>query len=110
LDWIQLMTPTSSDVRLAEIGKNASGFVYCVARKGVTGKKTDFGDNLAEFIKRCRTATTLPLAVGFGVKSAEDVAQLTRLAEIAVVGTAAIKLHEEKGAEAVGRFFKGLRG
>ncbi|MBF0357179.1 MAG: tryptophan synthase subunit alpha [Magnetococcales bacterium] len=109
LDWIQLMTPTSSDARLAEIGKNASGFVYCVARKGVTGKKTDFGDDLAKFIKRCRAATNLPLAVGFGVKSAADVSQLSELAEIAVVGTAAIKIHEEQGAKAVGEFFKGLR-
>jgi tryptophan synthase alpha chain len=109
LDWIQLMTPTSSDARLVEIGKNASGFVYCVARKGVTGKKTDFGDVLSTFIARCRKATSLPLAVGFGVKSPEDVAQLAELAEIAVVGTAAIKLHEEKGAEAVGQFFAGLR-
>jgi tryptophan synthase alpha chain len=109
LDWVQLMTPTSSDARLAEIGKNARGFVYCVARKGVTGKKTDFGDDLAKFIKRCRAATNLPLAVGFGVKSAEDVSQLSSLAEIAVVGTAAIKIHEEQGAKAVGEFFKGLR-
>ncbi|MBF0381926.1 MAG: tryptophan synthase subunit alpha [Magnetococcales bacterium] len=109
LDWIQLMTPTSSDARLQEIAGSASGFVYCVARKGVTGNKTDFGNELAEFIKRCRAATSLPLAVGFGVKSREDVAQLTDLAEIAVVGTAAIKIHEEQGAKAVGNFFAGLR-
>lgn len=109
LDWIQLMTPTSSDARLAEIGSKASGFVYCVARKGVTGKKTDFGKTLSQFIKRCRTATKLPLAVGFGVKSAEDVTQLTNQAEIAVVGTAAITIHEENGVEAVGSFFAGLR-
>ncbi|MBF0444524.1 MAG: tryptophan synthase subunit alpha [Magnetococcales bacterium] len=109
LDWIQLMTPTSSDARLAEIGSKASGFVYCVARKGVTGKKTDFGNELAQFIKRCRAATSLPLAVGFGVKSHQDVAQLANLAEIAVVGTAAIKIHEEHGAKAVGEFFAGLR-
>ncbi|MBF0193467.1 MAG: tryptophan synthase subunit alpha [Magnetococcales bacterium] len=109
LDWIQLMTPTSSDVRLQEIGNNASGFVYCVARKGVTGNDTDFGNELAQFIKRCRVATSLPLAVGFGVKSPQDVAQLSNLAEIAVVGTAAIKIHEEHGVKAVGDFFAGLR-
>ncbi|MBF0454164.1 MAG: tryptophan synthase subunit alpha [Magnetococcales bacterium] len=109
LDWIQLMTPTSSDARLAEIGHNASGFVYCVARKGVTGNQTDFGKELATFIKRCRAATTLPLAVGFGVKSREDVAQLTGLADIAVIGTAAIHIHEAQGAEAVGQFFSTLR-
>ena len=109
LDWIQLMTPTSSDARLAVIGRDASGFCYCVARKGVTGKQTDFDADLSRFIARCRRATDVPLAVGFGVKNPADVAQLTGLAEIAVVGTAAIEIHDREGAEAVGRFFKGLR-
>ncbi|MBF0447536.1 MAG: tryptophan synthase subunit alpha [Magnetococcales bacterium] len=108
LDWIQLMTPTSSDARLLEIGRKASGFVYCVARKGVTGKETEFGQELATFIRRCRQATTRPLAVGFGVQSKADVAQLTDLVEIAVIGTAAIKIHESSGAKAVGQFFSGL--
>lgn len=110
LAWIHLMTPTSRDERLAEIGRQGDGFVYCVARKGVTGKETDFNEALTHFVGRCRRATSVPLAVGFGVKSAEDVAKLAGLADIAVIGTAAIQIHEEKGVKAVGAFFAGLRG
>ncbi|MEG3641516.1 tryptophan synthase subunit alpha [Magnetococcus sp. PR-3] len=110
MDWVQLMTPTSQDERLVKIGAEADGFVYCVARRGVTGGKTAFDDSVGTFIKRCRVATHAPLAVGFGVRSPEDVAYLKGKAEIAVVGSAALDLHVKEGAEAVGQFFKGLRG
>ncbi len=110
LAWIHLLTPTSSDTRLRTIGALANGFCYCVARKGVTGKQTRFDDSLNHFLDRCRQATTLPLAVGFGVKNAMDVRQLTGQAEIAVVGSAAIEVYQTHGVEAVGRFFAGLRG
>ncbi len=109
LAWVQLMTPTCPDERLTELGEVASGFCYCVARKGVTGKQTQFGQELKDYLTRCKAATPTPLAVGFGVSSAEDVAFLTGRAEIAVVGTASIKIHERDGAEAVGRFFARLR-
>lgn len=110
LDWIQIMPPTSLDDRLNEIGAAASGFVYCAARKGVTGKNTDFGDEVGIFLDRCRAATSKPLAVGFGVKTRADVDYLVeRGAEVAVVGTAAITVQQNQGAEAVGRFFADLR-
>ncbi|WP_130471923.1 tryptophan synthase subunit alpha [Candidatus Magnetaquicoccus inordinatus] len=109
LDWIQLLTPTSSDARLQSIGSAASGFCYCVARKGVTGTQTRFDHSLQHFLTRCRQATSLPLAVGFGVKSASDVQMLTGLAEIAVVGSAAIELYDRQGSSAVGEFFAQLR-
>ncbi|MBF0270865.1 MAG: tryptophan synthase subunit alpha [Magnetococcales bacterium] len=109
LDWIQLFTPTSTDERLNQIGQWAAGLCYCVARKGVTGTRTDFNSALNHFLGRCRMATTAPLAVGFGVRTPEDVRSLTGQAEIAVVGTAALEIHLQDGAEAVGDFFKGLR-
>ncbi|MBF0588462.1 MAG: tryptophan synthase subunit alpha [Magnetococcales bacterium] len=109
LAWVQLMTPTCPDQRLAELGQAASGFCYVVARKGVTGKQTSFGDELDTLLARCRKATTSPLAVGFGVRSAEDVAFLAGRADIAVVGTASIQIHEQHGVAAVGKFFAGLR-
>ncbi|MBF0283728.1 MAG: tryptophan synthase subunit alpha [Magnetococcales bacterium] len=109
LSWVQLMTPTSRDERLAEVGRAADGLVYCVARRGVTGQQSRFGEELREFIGRCRQATDQPLAVGFGVKRREDVAILAELAEIAVVGTAAIEVHLKEGAAGVERFFRGLR-
>lgn len=109
MDWIQLMVPTSSNPRLETMGALASGFCYCVARKGVTGKKTDFDASLKLFLERCRQATTLPLAVGFGVKNAQDVQHLVGMADIAVVGSAAMEIYQTQGAEGVGRFFASLR-
>src|SRR5439155_18925585 len=66
LSPIVLMTPTNSMSRLQEIARHARGFVYCVARKGVTGKQTPLDDSLEAFMARCRRATSLPLALGFG--------------------------------------------
>ncbi|MBF0610619.1 MAG: tryptophan synthase subunit alpha [Magnetococcales bacterium] len=109
LSWIQLFTPTTSDQRMQEIGAAAQGFCYCVARKGVTGKETAFGGEVNQFIERCRQATSTPLAVGFGVKSASDVSFLQGQAEIAVVGSEAIRIHEKEGASGVGAFFASLR-
>ncbi|MBF0614941.1 MAG: tryptophan synthase subunit alpha [Magnetococcales bacterium] len=110
LDWIQLFTPTSTDVRLQTIGRWARGFCYCVARKGVTGGRTDFDADLRHFLQRCRQVTDKPLAVGFGVRTSADVQTLTPLAEIAVVGTAALEIQRTAGAVAVGAFFQKLRG
>ncbi|MBF0414686.1 MAG: tryptophan synthase subunit alpha [Magnetococcales bacterium] len=109
LDWIRLFTPTTPDSRLELLGQGASGLVYCVARRGVTGRHTEFDPQVMAFIKRCRSATRTPLALGFGVRSREDVQSLRGKVEIAVVGTAAIEIHLSRGAEAVGSFFAGLR-
>lgn len=105
---ITFFTPTSTPERMREVAKNGAGFVYCVARRGVTGKRTDFDDSLNGYLRQCRSATDLPLAVGFGISSPEDVAMLTGKADIAVIGTATIKLVEEKGADAVEPFISGL--
>ncbi|HIJ83757.1 MAG TPA: tryptophan synthase subunit alpha, partial [Magnetococcales bacterium] len=109
LDWIRLFTPTSPDSRLQTLGREACGLVYCVARRGVTGQRTEFDPTLMEFLNRCRAATHAPLALGFGVRSRADVQSLAGKVEIAVVGTAAIEIHLTQGAEAVGRFFAGLK-
>lgn len=97
LDPILLMTPTSSEARLAEIGRQASGFVYCVARKGVTGKRTDLSRDVEVFLQRCRKATPLPVALGFGIKTPEDVRGLRGVADIAIVGTACLEAWERGG-------------
>ena len=100
LEPIHLMTPTSSDERLGLIASHGRGFFYCVARRGVTGAHTEFGADLDAFLNRCRQATTLPLAVGFGVSSPEDVHFLKGRADIAVVGTAVLQRWESQGEEA----------
>ena len=91
------------------IAEHADGFVYCVARKGVTGLDTRFSEELADYLARCRKATALPLALGFGVKDRQDVDFLRGKADIAVIGTATIDLVDRKGVAAVGPFIKGLR-
>ncbi|MBF0109900.1 MAG: tryptophan synthase subunit alpha [Magnetococcales bacterium] len=110
LDWIHLFTPTTPGNRLETLGRHASGLVYCVARRGVTGQHTEFDPRLMDFLGRCRRATGVPLALGFGVRATADVQSLIGKVELAVVGSAAIEIHRAQGAEAVGRFFAGLKG
>jgi tryptophan synthase alpha chain len=105
---IMLMTPTNSDKRLQEIADASDGFVYAVARKGVTGQSTSMDDGLSEFLDRCREHTKLPLGVGFGISTKEDLDFLRGKAEIAIIGTAALKTWEEGGADALRTFFKQL--
>ncbi len=108
-DPIFIFSPTTSDERLRYLSSVASGFVYCVARKGVTGMDTRFSDELGAYLGRCRRATDLPLALGFGVKDKTDVDFLTGKADIAVIGTQTLRLVEEQGVAAVGDFIRGLR-
>ena len=108
LDPILLMTPTNSPQRLAEISRSASGFVYCVARKGVTGKRTDFSRGVEAFLARCRTATSLPLAVGFGISTPADVKAVHGLADVAIVGTACLEAWERGDERSYGKFLVDL--
>jgi tryptophan synthase alpha chain len=107
---IFVFSPTTPDHRLAEIAGCARGFVYCVARKGVTGSRTEFSSELDAYLARCRAATSLPLALGFGVKSREDVDALRGKVEIAVVGSETLRVIDTAGIDAVGPFVRGLRG
>ena len=95
---IVLMTPTNTDQRLQQIGAQAKGFVYAVARKGVTGSQTDLGEELQRFIARCRNVTDLPLGVGFGLRRREDLRQLQGQAEIGIVGSVLLEVWEREGA------------
>ncbi len=107
---IQIFAPTSTEERMRTLAGHGDGFIYCVARRGVTGSKTEFDASFDDYLARCRKATDLPLAVGFGISNREDVQILTGKADLAVIGTATIRLVEEKGPKAVGPFIAGLRG
>ena len=109
LSPIFIYAPNTKPARLATIAQHASGFVYCVARKGVTGTDTAFSTDLAEYLERARAATSLPLAVGFGVKEKEDVDFLRGKADIAVVGSETLRVLERGGLAAVGPFLSSLR-
>ena len=109
LSPIQIYAPTSTEERMRYLADNGAGFIYCVARRGVTGQQTDFDEDFNTYISRCRSATDLPLAVGFGIRDKGDVAYLTGKADIAVIGSETIRLVDERGADAVGPFIAGLR-
>jgi len=109
LDPIFIYSPNTTDERLKAIAQHASGFVYCVARKGVTGSETAFSTELSSYLSRARAATSLPLAVGFGVKEKHDVDFLRGKADIAVVGSETLRVLERGGLSAVGPFLSGLR-
>ncbi len=109
LDPIFIYAPTTNDARMRMLAGYARGFVYCVARKGVTGQQTDFSKDLESYLDRCRRATDLPLALGFGVKDQADVDFLSGKVDIAVIGTQTIRIVDEHGVPAVGEFIRGLR-
>lgn len=109
LDPVFIFAPNSPDGRMRQLAAHARGFVYCVARKGVTGQATDFSADLDAYLARCRAATDLPLAVGFGVKDRADVDFLRGKADIAVVGSQTLRVLDEQGVDAVGDFIRSLR-
>jgi tryptophan synthase alpha chain len=106
---ILIYAPTTTATRMTKLAATSTGFIYCVARLGVTGQATRFDQQVEDYLARCRKATTLPLAVGFGISSKADVDYLRGKGDIAVVGTATIKLVDSEGVEAVGPFIAGLR-
>jgi len=105
---IILMTPTNSDERLTQLAAVAEGFVYVVARKGVTGSKTQMSNEVAMFLQRCRQFTDLPLGVGFGVSAKEDIDFIRDHGDIAIIGTAALSAWEAGGEVALRNFFERL--
>lgn len=88
LPVIQLVSPFTTEQRLKSIVEHASGFLYCVARTGVTGASKELPINLTDYLKRVRKYATLPIAVGFGISTPEHIQALHGLADIAVVGSA----------------------
>jgi len=108
IEPIILMTPTSSDKRLATLGEASRGMVYVVARKGVTGSKTNMGDDVISLVERCRQHTNVPMGVGFGISSKADMDFLRGTADLAIVGTAALKTWESSGAKGLKVFFAEL--
>ncbi|PWG61166.1 tryptophan synthase subunit alpha [Sediminicurvatus halobius] len=115
LDPIWLIAPTTSDERIRAICGAARGFVYYVSLKGVTGAASLDVDDVAGHVESIRRATQLPVGVGFGVRSAEDAAQLGRVADAVVVGSAIVSRIAEHADDpdamlrAVGRFTRELR-
>jgi tryptophan synthase, alpha subunit len=90
MDLISLVAPTTTDERLANIGSTARGFIYAVSRAGVTGARADTSSEAEKLVSRVRKFTDLPVAVGFGISTAEQVKDVWRYADAAVVGSAIV--------------------
>lgn len=87
LNFIRLTTPTTDDNRLPVVLENTSGFVYYVSMTGITGAAIKSRSAVGEAVERIKSHTDLPVAVGFGIKSAEDAAEIGKYADGIVVGT-----------------------
>jgi len=99
---IFLAAPTSPDERLKRIAAASSGFVYAVSRTGVTGQRKQVSDDAQALVRRLRKFTKLPIAVGFGISTPDQVASVGKYAEGAVVGSAIVETIERNpGREAV---------
>jgi len=99
LDPIFLLAPTSTEARIASVGKVASGYVYYVSLKGVTGAGHLDIDEVARRIPQIRQATGLPVGVGFGIRDAQTAGRIARIADAVVVGSRIIEEIEQSTAE-----------
>ncbi|MAO54892.1 MAG: tryptophan synthase subunit alpha [Rhodospirillaceae bacterium] len=124
LNFIYLTAPTTDDKRLPKVVKHASGFVYYVSITGITGTKSADAGQVGEAVARIRRHTDLPVAVGFGIKTPDQAAEIAKVADAAVVGSALVQViadnRDENGAplpgtkdkvlELVGALADGVRG
>jgi tryptophan synthase alpha chain len=114
IDFIFLATPTSDDARLPAVVGRASGFVYYVSIAGITGTRSASRQAIETAVTRIRRHTDLPVCVGFGIRTAEQAAEVAKVADGAVVGSAIVQTLAEKGGAAalalVREIAAGVRG
>ena len=106
-----LAAPTSPEARLKAIAQASSGFLYAVARTGITGARSEFPPEARDLVARIRRYTKLPVAVGFGISSPEQFAAVGKFADAVVVGSAVVEAIEKnpgQEADAVGELVRGL--
>jgi len=115
IETILLVAPSSRPQRVAEIVKLCSGFVYYLSVSGITGERDSLPADLQENVKRIKSLTDVPVCVGFGIHRPQQVAQLAKIADGAIVGTAIVRKMSENGASdssaiarAVGDYVKSL--
>jgi tryptophan synthase alpha chain len=92
LKMVFIVAPTTPASRLARIGAAATGFIYYVSREGVTGVRDQVAANIPEAVARIRQHTALPIAVGFGISTRDQVRQVARAADGVVVGSALVNV------------------
>ncbi len=99
LDFIFLLAPTSTGERISLVAKNASGFVYLVSVTGITGVRPDMDYSLEDLTGEIKRVTRLPVGVGFGISSPEQVAKIARYADAVIVGSAIVRIIEKHGGK-----------
>jgi tryptophan synthase alpha chain len=116
IDQIFLVSPTTTDERLGEAGRLGRGFLYAISRLGVTGARDAVAASAAPLVARIRAASSLPVALGFGISRPEHVREVLEYADAAVVGSAIVQVIADaraRGAEpaaAVEQFVRWLKG
>jgi len=111
LSPVFLAAPTSPDERLKQIASASRGFVYAVSRTGVTGQRQQLAEDAKKLVKRLRRVTELPIALGFGISTPEQFAEVGEFADAVVVGSAIVETIERnrgREAPAVGEFITKL--
>jgi len=109
LDLIRLLAPTTTPSRVRRVAEGAAGFLYYISRTGVTGARSELSETLAEEVSRVRDAVDLPVAVGFGISTADQARQVASVAEGVVVGSALVQTLEREGIAGALAFVGGLR-
>jgi tryptophan synthase alpha chain len=98
LDTVFLVAPTSPDERIRKIAEASRGFVYAVSRTGITGEKQSVSDEARPLVERVQAATKVPVALGFGISTPEQVKDAAAVADGIVVGSALVRFLEEEPA------------
>jgi tryptophan synthase alpha chain len=113
MDLIFLLAPTSTDERMAQVARVASGYVYYVSLKGVTGSGTLDTDAVEAMLPRIRQHVSVPVGVGFGIRDAETAKAISRVADAVVIGSRLIQLIDAAPADRInvvaGEFLSGIR-
>jgi tryptophan synthase alpha chain len=99
LDTVCIVAPTTTDARLAKIAAAATGFIYYVSREGVTGVREQLASGIPAAVKRIKSRTKLPVAVGFGIASRSQVAEVAAHADGVIVGSALVNVIQENAAK-----------
>lgn len=96
VEFISFVAPTSKD-RIAQIAKESSGFLYCVSSLGVTGVRSEISSHVPHIVAQVKEVTKTPVAVGFGISTPEQAAQIGAFADGVIVGSALVKIIEKEG-------------
>lgn len=112
IDLIFMLAPTSTEARMQQVVRLASGFIYCVSLTGITGARAELPSELPQFLERARSATDTPLVVGFGISEPRHAQQVAAISDGVAVGSALLNIVEravEQGPEAVETFVCSMR-